>query len=127
MPSRPEFGLVLIAVLASGCTVPEVSFYADDGGGPDGTTEAAAEASGDDGGGGPEAGDDGSGGDGGGAGEGGTCDAAQCCGSVACTGDCSQTNCQTCTTKCGGMQPPQQCCVKNGVVNCHPTSSSCPP
>jgi hypothetical protein len=90
------------------------------------TIEAAAEASGDDGG-STEAGDDGGGNDagddGGDAAEGGTCDAAQCCGSIPCSGDCSPTNCQTCTSKCGGGQ---QCCVKNGAVSCHPDNANCP-
>jgi hypothetical protein len=128
VPSRPEFAPLLIAVLAAGCGVPEIDIVPDDGGGADVTVEASAEGSGDDGG-ATEAGDDATGDDGGNDGgdaaEAGACGAAQCCGSIPCSGDCSDANCQTCTSKCGGT-PPQQCCVKNGTVGCHPVTSNCP-
>jgi hypothetical protein len=117
--SRSRLVTVAIAVLLSGamsgCSVPDVSFYADDAAvGAD----VAAEASGDDS---TESGDDG--GDDGGDGMGGDCGAAQCCGSIPCIGTCDQTNCQACINKCSGGQ---ECCAKQSLT-CKPLGSTCPP
>jgi hypothetical protein len=123
--SRSRLVTVAIAVLfsgaMSGCTVPDVSFYADDAAvGADVTVEGAAEASGDDGG-STESGDDG--GDDGSDALGGDCGAVQCCGSIPCIGTCDQTNCQTCINKCSGGQ---ECCAKQQVT-CKTLGSTCPP
>jgi hypothetical protein len=110
-----------VVAFATGCAVPEINFYGDDGG-PDTSFDVTV---GDDvsndgivaeGGGGDDSGDSGDDG-----GEVGACGAPTCCGSIPCFGEC--TDCDACASKCGGGG--QECCVKQTLV-CRSVGTSCP-
>lgn len=113
------------AVVASGCSVPSVTFYSDAS--IDGNEDAVVDAGGD----GDASNDttalvDAS--DAGSEADSPACPiapppgATACCGAVACAGDCPDA-CAACVSKCTATQ---QCCVRAQSVTCHAPGTSCP-